>query len=155
MTKKDKDTKGKKGPKDKKSEKEKFTEMEDKYKRALADYQNLLKRSANEKSAYIKYAQEEFILKIIPVYDNLKTAMAHSGNESEDNNWLKGVEYIIKQFKEVLGELGVVEIETDGKEFDPNTMEAVEGKGDVVKKTVKTGYMLKEKVIVPARVALG
>jgi molecular chaperone GrpE len=124
------------------------------YLRALADYQNLLKRTAFEKEEFAKFANEQIILEIIPVYDNLKTSILHSDDEAAKNGWLEGIKYIIKQFKDVLNNLGVEELQTEGKKFDHHTMEAIEGKGERVKKEVRAGYKLKGKLIVPARVIL-
>ena len=141
---------------DKKKKKEKisYEEMEGMYKRALADYQNLLKRSAEEKQEFIKYANEQIVMEILPVYDNLKESLKHIGKGTEENNWAKGIEFVVKQFKDTLANIGVTEIEAKGKKFDPNKMEAVEGKGEKVVKILKSGYELNGKIIIPARVAL-
>lgn len=132
--------------------------FEHKYKRALADYQNLLKRTTEERKDYIKFASEQLLHEILPVYDNLKLALMHAASTSsaQTNNAdiIKGVEYVIKQFKDVFSNLGVEEIETIGKKFDHHTMEAVEGKGDTVKQELRPGYKLNGKVIAPAKVIL-
>jgi len=137
----------------KKKEEVKVEDWEDKYKRALADYQNLLKRTAREKEEFAKFANERLLLEILPVYDNLKMAIRHSDEKNHDQ-WLTGVKYVVKQFRDVLGSLGVEEIKTVGEKFDPNLMEAVEGQGEKVKKEVKPGYKLNGKAIVPAKVIL-
>ena len=128
--------------------------FEQKYLRALADYQNLLKRTALEKEEFAKYANEQIILDILPVYDNLKISIQHANEEVDKNGWLEGIKYVIKQFKDILKNLGVEEIETEGKKFNSNEMEALEGQGEMVKKEVRSGYKLKGKVIAPARVIL-
>jgi molecular chaperone GrpE len=130
------------------------TELELKYKRALADFQNLLKRTAEEKAEFAKFANEQLILEIIPVYDHLVISFEHIDESARNNGWGEGIKYVVKQFSDVLKNMGVEEIDPTGKEFDPRTMEAIEGKGERVKKTVKRGYVLKGKVIVPARVIL-
>ena len=135
-------------------EREKFEVMEEKYKRALADYQNLVKQTAKEKQEFVKYAHEQLLLEILPVYDNLKISFAHADESADQNGWLTGVKYIIKQFQDILRNLGVEEIKTIGRKFDPHTMEAMDGKGEKVKKEVKPGYKLKGKVIAPAKVIL-
>ncbi len=133
---------------------EKKEGFEGQYKRALADYQNLLKQSAKEREEFVKYANEQLILEIIPVYNNLKISLEHVDKTVEKNGWLEGVKFVTKQFKDILNNLGVKEIETKGKKFDPSIMEALEGKGKKVKKEVMPGYILKEKVIMPAKVIL-
>jgi nucleoside triphosphatase len=129
-------------------------DFEHKYKRALADFQNLLKRTAEEKAEFAKFANEQLILDIIPVYDHLVISFEHIDESARNNGWGEGIKYVVKQFSDVLKNMGVEEIDPTGKEFDPRTMEAIEGKGERVKKTVKRGYILKGKVIVPARVVL-
>ena len=126
--------------------------FENKYKRALADYQNLLKRTAQEKVEFVKYANEDLIQAIIPVYDNLKMSLAHVDEAVEKNGWLEGIKHVIRQFKDVLESMGVEEIKTIGEKFDHNTMEAIEGKGDKVVKELRPGYKLNGKVIVAAKV---
>jgi len=128
--------------------------FEHKYKRALADYQNLLKQTAKEREEFIKYANEQVIYDIIPVYDNLRVAMEHIDEAATKSGWSEGVKYVIKQFKDILENMGVEEIETAGKKFDYHSMEALEGKGETVIKTVKPGYKLRGKVIIPAKVIL-
>ncbi len=128
--------------------------FEHKHKRALADYQNLLKQTAKEKQEFVKYANEQLIHDVLPVYDNLKLALKHAEETPNNDNIRDGVKYILKQFKDVLNNLGVEEIKITGMKFDHNTMEAIEGKGDKIKKEVKAGYRLHGKIIAPAKVVL-
>lgn len=154
-----KDKKTKTKDKDKQKLKEKVKKLQEenedldaRCKRALADYQNLKDRYGQEKEEFVKYANESLLQEILPIFDNLKISLQHVSSEEQDNAWVKGVEYVVKQFREMLEEHGVKEIEAEGKEFDHNTMEAIEGKGDKVKKEVKPGYTLNGKVIIPAKV---
>lgn len=134
-------------------------EMESRYKRAIADYQNLLRQTAKEKMDFAKYANENLLSSFLPIYDNLKTAIAHAGDE-KDNNWLTGVKYVVKQFADALANVGVEEIKTAGEKFDHATMEAVEtqetdeDKDDIVVRELKSGYKLNGKLIEPARVVV-
>lgn len=134
---------------------ENCAELDNKYKRALADYQNLLKRTAKEKEDFFKYSNEQLIVEMIPVYDNLKTSLEHTDEQIEKSAWLEGVKYVLKQFKSILEGVGVEEIKTVGENFDHNTMDAIDGSGDKVIKEGKPGYKLNGKVIIPARVILG
>jgi molecular chaperone GrpE len=129
-------------------------DLEGKYLRALADYQNLLKRTAEEKKEFAKYANESLLREFLPVYDNLKISMRHVDEQAGKNGWAEGIKYVIKQFKDALSSMGVSEIETVGKKFDPAIMEALEGRGEKVKEEVRPGYLLNGKVVVPARVVL-
>ncbi len=130
-------------------------ELENLYKRALADYQNLIKNSAKEKSEILKYSLAGFLTEILPIYDNLKTAINTLTPEEQNNSWVDGLKFVIKQFQEVFLANGVKEIKTVGEKFDYNIMEAIEGEGDVVIKEIRPGYMLNDKVIIAARVIVG
>src|SRR3989338_407505 len=129
------------------------------WKRALADYHNLERETEKKKSEWLKMANEDLLVVLLPLYDNLKLALKHS--QSEKNDWLTGIEHVTAQFKKVLEENGVREIKTVGEKFDPEVHEAVvaqetsgsEQKQDnIIKKEVKTGYKLNGKVIYPAKV---
>lgn len=130
-------------------------DYKEKYLRAIADYQNLIKQNAKEKTEFIKYAVEGFLEEILPVYDHLKLSIKNLNEEEEKSAWVEGVKHVLKQFKEILNSKGVEEIKTLGEKFDHNLMEAVEGEGDIVVKEVMSGYMLNKKVIRAARVVVG
>lgn len=125
---------------------------ENKYLRALADYQNLVKQQVKEKENFIKYALEDFLQEILPVYDHLKMSVANLSEAEQRSPWVQGVNLVLKQFKEVLAVYGVTEIKTVGEKFDHDTMEAVAGTGDIVQVEVKPGYKLQDRVIRPAKV---
>jgi len=133
--------------------------FEDKYKRALADYQNLLKQTAKERLDFVKYANEQVISEILPIYDNLKTSLQFSDEAVKSNGWLEGIKHVIKQFKDFLNNNGIEEITTVNQQFDHNLMEAISNeetddkkKDGLVAKEIKAGYKLNGKVIVAARV---
>lgn len=128
-------------------------EFKDKYQRTLADYQNLIKRQIKEKEKLVKYSNEQLVKDFVPVFDNLKIAMEHVDEENKESKWVRGVGYIIDQFREVLKSNKIEEIEI-AENFDPETMEAIDGNGEKVEKEVKSGYTLNGKVIIPAKVIL-
>lgn len=125
---------------------------EHKYKRALADYQNLLKQAAKDKQEFVKYALADFLNDILPVYDHLKLSLTGLSDAERKNPWAEGVGHVLKQFRQVLKEHGLEEIKTVGEEFDHETMEALEGAGEKVAKEVSPGYKLHGKVIRHAKV---
>ncbi len=127
-------------------------DLENQCKRALADYQNLVKNVAAEKNEIFKYSLAGFLTEILPVYDNLKTAIKTLSPEEQNNSWVEGIKYVIKQFQDIFIVNGIKEIETIGKKFDYNTMEAVEGEGDIVSQEIRSGYLLNDKVIIAAKV---
>lgn len=129
-------------------------DYEARYKRALADYQNLLKNSAKDKQEFTKYALNDFLQEILPVYDHLKMSLQSLPENEQASAWVKGVEYVLKQFKAVLDDKGVKEIETVGKKFDHNLMDAIEGEGENVVAEIMTGYTLNGRVMRAAKVKL-
>jgi len=133
-----------------KSLQEKVSEMEGNWKRALADYKNLVDRTNKEKKQFIDFANEVLILKLLAVYDSLEML----GKYNQD----QGLALTIKQFEQVLKEEGLKEIEAIGKEFNANEMEGIEmvsGEKDVVVEVLTKGFYLKEKLLRPARVKVG
>jgi molecular chaperone GrpE len=140
-------------PIEEKIEKEEDTEfqnLENQLKRALADYQNLEKRIAEEKSIWLKVANKNLLLKLLPGLDSLLLAEKHTQDE--------GVKISIKHFLDILENEGVKKIETIGKDFDPNLMEAIttgEGEDNKVLEEVRSGYMLFDLVLRPAQVIVG
>ena len=130
--------------------KELALQFENQYKRSMADYQNLEKRIAEEKSSWIKAANRNLLLQLLPGLDSLLLADIHTQDE--------GVKLSIKHFLDILENAGVTKIETVGKDFDPNLMEAIttqDGPDGKVLEDVRTGYMLFETILRPAQVIVG
>jgi molecular chaperone GrpE len=146
-------TKKNEKPIEEKAEQEENTELsnlENQLKRALADYQNLEKRIAEEKNIWIKVANKNLLLKLLPGLDSLILADRHTQDE--------GVKLSIKHFLNILENEGVKKIETVGKDFDPNLMEAVgtvQGEENKVIEEARSGYMLFDLVLRPAQVIVG
>jgi len=125
-------------------------ELDNKWKRAVADYQNLEKRIEKEKGEFVKFYNASLVDKLLGVLDDLERAESHIKN--------KGLTMAVNQFKSVLETEGVEEIDSDGEKFDPEKMDCVElakgPKNKVVETTLK-GYMLNGKVLRPAKVRVG
>lgn len=129
---------------------EKITELDNKYKRALADYQNLEKRVREERSEWIKSANQQLIVRILPALDTIMLASMHT----ED----KGIKATVDHFLSTLKSEGIEKIETKDKEFDPMTMEVIQtmdGKDGQVLQEVRAGYTLYGKLLRPAQVIVG
>ena len=125
-------------------------QLENQYKRSMADYQNLEKRIASEKSSWILASNKNLLLRLLPGLDSLLLAEKHTQDE--------GVKLSIKHFLDILEQDGVKKIETVGKDFDPNLMEAITtqvGEDNKVLEEVRSGYMLFETVLRPAQVIVG
>ena len=134
--------------KNKKSEE--IENLENQLKRALADYQNLEKRIRDEKSSWVRMANKELLLKLIPGLDSLILAEKHTQDE--------GVKLSVKHFLDILEQEGVKKIETEGKNFDPNLMEAVstiEGEDGKILEELRAGYTLNGQILRPAQVIVG
>lgn len=137
-------------PKDQEQVNQKIEELENQLKRALADYQNLEKRVAQQKREWIVGANRGLLLRILPVLDTLRMAAQHS----QDQN----LQISVKQFEDILKAEGIIKIETEGCDFDPATMECVtteEGQENKVTAELQAGYMLGNKLLRPARVKVG
>lgn len=126
------------------------SEWEGKYKRALADYQNLEKRVAAQRRELIISAGRGILLRLLPVLDTLQLAAKHTND--------KGLVLSIQQFLDILKAEGVEKIETKGKKFDPETMEAVgtgEGEENIVLEESRAGYLLNGSLLRAAQVIVG
>ena len=122
----------------------------DRYLRLAAEYDNYRKRSARERESIYSDVRADTVTKFLPVYDNLARALEQS---TADEAYRKGVEMIMAQFKDILERLGVTEIESVGKTFDPALHNAVmhdtdetKGEGEIVQELQK-GFKLGDKVI--------
>ncbi len=140
----------------------KADELRDQLLRTVADMDNLRKRSVREKQDAIRYANEAMLEKLIPVLDNFEMAMLATANaEGASVDAVKtGVNMILGQFKNVLGDAGLEEIDALGKPFDPNIHEAVSqqvsdkvAEGQVLQQ-LRKGYKLKDRLLRPATVVV-
>lgn len=130
-------------------EKEK-ADLNDKFLRICAEYDNFRKRSQKEKDALYGDIKANTVTQFLPVYDNLERALKQN---TEDEAYKKGVEMIMTQFCSTLEKLGVAEIECLGEKFDPTMHNAVmhvddeeKGENEIVE-VFQKGFKLGEKVI--------
>lgn len=138
--------------------KKELEEMKSIAMRATADYQNLRKRSEEEKQDFIKYANSKIILEILPFIDNMKRAMQHVPEELKSNEWTIGVLNIGTHMLDTLNKLGLSKIESIGQKLDPSLHEALmqmPGEKDLILQEMEEGYMLNGKVIRYAKVVVG
>lgn len=130
-----------------------IAELNDKYLRLGAEYDNFRKRSAKEKEGIYADACCDILTQILPVLDNLERAALYNTEESAETPLGKGLELTLKSFTETLNKLGVAEIEALGKPFNPDLHNAVMhvddesfGEGEVVEVFMK-GYAKGDKVL--------
>lgn len=142
--------------------KEEAEEYKNKYLYKVAEFENYRKRTLKEKAELILNGGEKTISAILPVLDDMERAIANAETTEEIDVVKEGMTLIFNKFCKTLESLGVKKIETEGKDFDVDFHEAiamVPGMGDDKKgkviDCVQTGYMLNDKVIRHAKVAVG
>jgi molecular chaperone GrpE len=143
---------------------QKYNEINDKYLRLSAEYDNFRKRSLKEKMDLIKTAGEDILLNILPVMDNFERGLKSINNNLSDEGKaiIEGVELIYNKFKEFLQQRGVKEIDAIGKAFDTDLHEAItkvpveqdDMRGKVID-VLEKGYRMHEKVIRFSKVVIG
>ena len=137
----------------------KYKEMQDRYLRLNAEFDNYKKRMMRENSDRLKYFNMELIKELLPSVDNLERAISHAGDENSDlENMIEGLQMVYKGMQEAFGKFGVSEIESIGKEFDPNCHQAVgmiesqEVPENHVAEECLKGYYLHDRIIRPTMV---
>lgn len=141
----------------------KIKELEDKYIRAYADFENVKKRLERDKYQSLEYANEEILRDFIPILDTLESAMNSIDNSLDSKDTIKnikdGIQLTIDNFIKALKKNGVELISTDG-EFDPNIHNAIMQVEDAAKKNgdiskvIQKGYKYKDRVLRPSMVSI-
>lgn len=125
-------------------------ELNDRYKRVLAEFENYKKRSSKERETLYNSIVSDIVEVFLPVVDNLENALKI---ETQDVEYKKGIELVLKQFKDILKSKGVEEIPAMGETFDPALHEAVSSVQDPEKNAqeivqeYRKGYKIGSKVI--------
>lgn len=142
---------GRKKKKDKKDEQ--IEELTDRVKRTMAEFENFRKRNEREKSQMYEIGARDIIEKMLPVLDNFERGLASIPDDQKDNAVAQGMEMIYKQMLTVFDQIGVKEIEAEGKEFDPDFHNAVmheeseEVGENVITQVFQKGYTYRDTVI--------
>lgn len=145
-----------------KSDEKKLQEMQDKYLRLTAEYDNYRKRTLKEKMELTKSAGEDILTGLLPVMDDFERALQSIDDSDDIEAIKKGIHLIYSKFKEFLKQNGVKEIEAREEEFDTDKHEAIskipapseELKGKIVD-VVEKGYYLNDKVLRYSKVVIG
>ena len=130
--------------------KEDYDELDDRYKRILAEFENFKKRSGKEREGLYNSILSDVVEVMLPVLDNLENA---AKVETQDEEYKKGVELVLKQFKDVLSSKGIEGIKTVGETFDPELHEAVSSIQDEnlgekeIAQEYRKGYKIGNRVI--------
>ena len=132
-------------------------EHSDRYKRLQADFENLRRRTRQEKEDLSIIVAQNFLLDLLPVVDNFERALSSTAIE-DASKMLLGIEMIHRQFVQILEKCGLTKVEAVGQLFDPQKHEAVmrvedetQVDGTVIEELQK-GYAVKGKVIRPSMV---
>jgi molecular chaperone GrpE len=127
-------------------------ELTEALQRERADATNLRRRH-DEQIANLKSLVKAGVVRdLLPVVDNFERALKHVPEDLVDNDYVKGVQGVVKQFEKTLNDIGVQRIKTVGQPFDPRFHEAVsmedgEGAQEVVSEELQAGYILGDEVI--------
>ncbi len=127
-------------------------DLTDALQRERADIINVRRRHDEQLSSVKKVVKIQVVEELLPVIDNFERALGHVPKDIENNDFVKGVSGIVKQFEKTLTDLGVAKIPTIGQRFDPNLHEAVGsedgvGEKEIIIEELQSGYMLEDTVL--------
>ncbi len=131
-------------------------ELNEKYLRLAADFQNYKRRMENEKKEIFSYANETIITELLSVLDNFERAM--DSDKSSEKTLMEGVQMIYNELRDILFKYGLKEINTENSEFDPNFHHAVMKESvdytvsNMIIEVFQKGYTFNGKVIRPSMV---
>ena len=137
---------------------EEMRRHQDLYLRAMADMDNLRKRTQREKEELGKFANENILRDLLPVIDNLERAVEHADQGKEKGGLLEGVQMTLAQFAQVLTRFGVEPVISLGLPFDPAVHQAIgqletsEYPANTVAQEMQKGYLLNDRLLRPALV---
>ncbi len=137
--------------------KEEIQELKDTLLRKVAEFENYKRRTENDQLNLIKYGAESFILKILPIYDDLQRSVQHL-EESNLDSIKEGLKLVLDKFNKTFEEQGVKKIESKGKEFNVDYHDALlqqpsaDVPPDTILEEIEPGYMFKDKVLKHAKV---
>ena len=134
-----------------------LAEARDRHLRLAADFDNYKKRSRQEQLETIQHASAELIGRLLPVLDDLRSALEHKP-AGVDEAWSKGLELGVRKLEEALSAHGLGPIASVGERFDPKFHEAVgheeseEHPEDTVVSELRRGYRIRDRVVRPSLV---
>lgn len=146
-------------PKDREQLETELQELNDKYLRLYAEFENYKRRVNKDKEDIIRYGNESLLNALLPVIDNLELALKHASDGVSDG-LVQGVEITLKEMNKTLEKFGLKAIDAEGRHFDPSVHHAMtqvvrdDIEENIVVEEFRKGYMLKEKVLRPSLVAV-
>lgn len=136
--------------------KQQVSELTEALQRERADSLNIRRRHDEQIASLKDLVKVGVIEDLLPVIDNFERALKHVPKDLENNDYVKGVSGVVKQFEDTLQQMGVEKIKTVGEQFDPNLHEAVGVEGDenelsagteMVSEELQSGYKLNDVII--------
>lgn len=139
-----------------------YNELQDKYMRLFADFENFRRRTTLEKRDLLLSGNKDLLTNILPIFDDFERALASMETATDIGAVKEGVMLIFNKFRNVLHQSGLKEIDSKGKDFDPELHDALtkipapsaDLKGKVVDE-IQKGYMLHDKIVRHAKVVVG
>lgn len=134
-------------------------DMNNKYLRLYAEFENYKKRVVKDKEELIKYGNESLLYDLLPVVDSLEMALQHAADDVS-SGLVQGVELTLKEMRKSLEKYGLIQIEAEGKPFDPAVHHAMahlerdDVEENIVVEEYRKGYMFKDKVLRASLVAV-
>jgi molecular chaperone GrpE len=134
----------------------------EKYLRTAAEMENMRRRHQKDRQDQLLYGNAELITRILPLLDNFHRALDHAPESAESDpvvqQWVQGLQLVVRQFEEILAGAGVEPIEAVGRSFDPSEHQAVMAEpsdqhedGQVIAE-LQRGYRLRDRVLRPTMV---
>jgi molecular chaperone GrpE len=120
--------------------------------RERADAVNIRRRHVEEMAGLRGRVKASVVEELLPVIDNFERALKHVPKDLEENDYIKGVQGVVKQFEKTLSDMGVERIKTVGEHFDPHLHEAVsmeegDGQNEIVSEELQAGYKLGDTIL--------
>lgn len=134
----------------------KADEYYDKWLRCRAELENTKKRLDREKEEFLKFANEDLIIRLIPAIDNFDRALASVRHTEESDAVLEGVKLVQRELHNILKDYGVKEVKSTGEKFDPHLHEAIgvvetgDFPEDTIVEEIQKGYTLNGRLVRPA-----
>ncbi len=140
-------------------EKSATDELNNKYLRLYAEFDNYRKRVNKDKEELVKYGNESIIHELLPIIDSLELALKHAAGEPI-TGIVQGVEMTLKELQRTLEKFGLIKINAAGREFDPSIHHAMtqaereDIEENMVAEELRAGYLYRDKVLRPSLVVV-
>jgi molecular chaperone GrpE len=142
------------------SAEERLAELDERYVRLYAEFENYKKKSARDREELARYVREELVYDLMPSLDHLEIALQHAAEQEDSAGLKQGVEMTLRELYRTLEKYGLKSIEALGQPFDPEYHHAISQaeRDDIEEGTVvevfRKGYMLGDKVLRAAMVSV-